>query len=183
LSKPQSDCKIISYYIKNFTAYKMNCSCPDITEDTKKLFESEHIPALLRNEFGNTGYKYGLVIGRNVPVTISVFRYNEEEGTYFLSGTGWSSLTLTFDNDTDTTTTVKTTFQLTLVDQGQFDPDYIPGSGPTVLPNTDLCERYQCVYPESELNKLAVYEWVVGELTADDGEMLSRCVFKVLGGQ
>lgn len=161
----------------------MNCNPPGITEDTKKLFESEHNPKLLRNEFGNTGYEYGLVIGRNVPVTIVILDYNEQEGSYSLSGTGWSTLTLTFDNDTDTTTTVKATFQLTLVDQGGFDPDYIPGSGPTVLPNTDLCERYQCVYPESELNKLAVYEWVVGELTADNGKMLSRCVFKVLGGQ
>lgn len=161
----------------------MNCCYTDITEDTKKLFESEHYPELLRNELGNTGYKYGLVIGRNVPVTIPVFRYNEEEETYSLSNTGWSALTLTFDNDTDTTTTVKATFQLTLIDPGAFDPNYIPGSGPTVLPDIDLCERFQCVYPESELNKLAVYEWVVGELTADDGEMISRCVFKVLGGQ
>lgn len=161
----------------------MNCNPPGITEDTKKLFESEHIPELLRNEFGNTGYEYGLIIGRNVPVTIPVFKYNEKEGTYSLSNTGWSSLTLTFDNDTDTTTTVKATFQLTLIDPGAFDPNYIPGSGPAVLPNINLCERFQCVYPESELNKLSVYEWVVGELTADDGEMLSRCVFKVLGGQ
>lgn len=161
----------------------MNCCYTDISEDVKKLFESEHNPELLRNEFGNTGYEYGLVIGRSIPVTVVPFKYDEEEGTYSLSGKGWSTLTLTFDNDTDTTTPVKATFQLNLVDSGAFDPDYIPGSGPTVLPDIDLCERYQCVYPESELNKLSVYEWVVGELTADDGDMISRCVFKIVGGQ
>lgn len=113
----------------------MNNYCEDFTEEVQELFKSEHNPELIRNEFGNTGSDYGLVTGRNVPVTISCFLYNEETQTYSLSGTGWQFLSLTFDDDLDTTTNVKASYDISLVDEGEFDQEYIPGSGQTVLPN------------------------------------------------
>lgn len=161
----------------------MNSCCDNFTDEVKELFKTEHNPELIRSEFANTGYEYGLVIGRNVPVTIPIFLYNEDTLTYSASDREWQKLTLTFDNDRDTSTSVKASFDLDLVDEGAFDPDYIPGSGPTVLPDINASERYQCVFPASELDKLAVYDWVVAELTSDSGDMISRCVFKVLGGQ
>jgi hypothetical protein len=156
------------------------CTASDMPDSFR---DSEHNPILIRSEFANTGSRYGLVLGRDVPVTIVLFKYDEATGTYSLSGKSWVKLALTFDEDLDIGTVVKAVAELNIQDAGQFDPEYVPGSGRDVLPNIDTSERFAAVFPEIELNKLAGMTWAMAELTADDNTLVSRCAFEVLGGQ
>jgi hypothetical protein len=161
----------------------MNCGCLADDLPPTEFLKSEDVPDLIRGEFKVSGSKYGLVIGRSVPVVISRMEYDDVTETYSLPNNSPASMTLTFDNDMMTGTAVKATVTLPLVEPGSFDPDYIPGSGIDSPPDIDTSERYTAVFPESELEKLAGLTWVMAELMTSDGRLVSRCAFNVLGGQ
>lgn len=159
----------------------MNC-CPagDITAMAESFFAVEKEPEIIRVDF-RMDQDYGLLLGRNVPFTLAAyFNYNEESDTYTMEPGGWSYVTLEFHADLDVSNGPISTHTFPVIDQGVIDPDYVPGTG--TMPEIDKSERWQGVFPMLELNKLAGQEWVFARLLSSNNEVISLCVFKVMGG-
>lgn len=131
---------------------------------------SEHRPDIIRDDFSVTGSKYGLVINRNIPLTLG-FAYHEEAGVAVHDPWPWVNIVLTFAEDLSISTVVLATHSFPIVNAGVF-----------VFDDPDNSEKFSGVFPETELNKLSSQDWVIAELSGDDDTLISRCVFKVLGG-
>lgn len=158
----------------------MNCCNTNIPEEAEAFFSAEKDPEIIRVDF-RVDNDYYLVLDRNVPFTLTgFFDYNQNTDTYTLEPGGWSVVTLEFHDDLDVSNGPIATFNFQVIDEGVIDPDYVPGSG--AMPSYDNSERWQGVFPDSELNKLAGKEWVFAKLIGDDGDLISLCVFNVVGG-
>lgn len=160
----------------------MNCCSEDITALAESFFAVEKEPEIIRVDF-RVDHDYGLLLGRNVPFTLTgYFDYNEESDVYTLEPGGSSEVTLEFHTDLDVSSGPIASYAFPVIDPGVTDPDYIPGTGTGVRPEIDKSERWQGVFPMSELNKLAGQEWVFARLLNSNDEVISLCVFKVIGG-
>ena len=159
----------------------MNCCSEDITDAVQEMIESEQYPRDIQSQLEVTGSERGLVLNRDVPFTlVGYYKINDSTGMAALDPKPWDQITLSFTEDLDTTTAIISSETFDVVDKGVFDEEFDPNAD--TAPDPDSMERWQGVIPASTLNALEGYSWVVAQLKGDDNSLISRCVFKVLGG-
>lgn len=161
----------------------MNCCYENSPKEAQALFKTEHDPDIIRVEFKTSENEYGLVLDRNVSFTLlGSLNYDEETDEYTLAQSTWNTVTLSFHDDLDVNIVPAPVIEAVfpIIDQGQIDPSYTPGQGE--IPDFDSTERWSGVFPKTELNKLTTGSWVIAVLKSDNDDLISRCVFNVLGG-
>jgi hypothetical protein len=158
----------------------MNCYECDDTPPAD-FCAAEQDPSIIRVDFGVSGSKYGLVTDRDVPFTLSgYFFFDNETDTYTLESEAWQVVTLGFDADLDPVTGPIASFSFPVLDPTVIDPGYTPGTD--AKPSISTSERWQGMFPVSELKKLTIGTWVMATLKGDDNTLISKCAFYVLGG-
>jgi hypothetical protein len=157
-----------------------NCGCVQ-DETAKRFIKAEQNPRLIRADFEVTGSGYGLVINRDIPFTLAAYlNYDEDIDTFYLESESWSTITLRIDADLDYSTDPIASATFPVYDPGVLDPEYVPGAG--MIPDIDKSERWQGIFPATELNKLAGEDWVYASLIGDDNTLIAAAAFEVLGG-